>query len=166
MNLRKIFTELFQKPTGRLILFLVAGALVLAFVFSGKPRSSGQPIKTELPAQATAATHKEFVEKLFPEIGDVAFEAEWYGKIGMTADNLPRFHRLAENVVGFSGYNGRGIAPGTVFGRTLAELVSGRITEADLPLPVTDPEAQSLRAVREGYYELGAQLAHLAGARF
>ena len=64
MNLRKIFTELFQKPTGRLILFLVAGALILAFVLSGKPRQSVQPIKTELPAQATTATHKEFVENI------------------------------------------------------------------------------------------------------
>jgi glycine/D-amino acid oxidase-like deaminating enzyme len=106
------------------------------------------------------------LRKLFPGIGDVAFEAEWYGKIGMTADNLPRFHRLADNVVGFSGYNGRGIAPGTVFGHTLAELVSGHIAEADLPLPVTDPQAQSFRSAREGYYELGAQLAHFAGARF
>jgi glycine/D-amino acid oxidase-like deaminating enzyme len=105
------------------------------------------------------------LKKLFPEIGDVAFEAEWYGKIGMTADNLPRFHRLADNVIGFSGYNGRGIAPGTVFGRTLAKLISGEIAEMDLPLPVSDPEAQSFRPVREGYYELGAQIAHFAGAR-
>jgi glycine/D-amino acid oxidase-like deaminating enzyme len=106
------------------------------------------------------------LKRLFPAIGEVEFEAEWYGKIGMTADNLPRFHRLAENVIGFSGYNGRGIAPGTVFGRTLAELVSGEITERDLPLPVTDPAAQSFRAARESYYELGAQVAHFAGARF
>lgn len=103
--------------------------------------------------------------KLFPALGNIAFEAEWYGKIGMTTDSLPRFHRLAENVVGFSGYNGRGIAPGTVFGRTLAELISGDITEKDLPLPVSDPEARSLLALREGYYELGAQIAHFAGAR-
>ena len=35
----------------------------------------------------------------------------------------------------------------------------------DLPLPVTDPVAQSFRPVREGYYEVGAQLAHLVQAR-
>jgi hypothetical protein len=35
----------------------------------------------------------------------------------------------------------------------------------DLPLPVTDAEAQSFRTLREGYYELGAQVAHFAGAR-
>ena len=79
----------------------------------------------------------------------------------MTDDNLPRFHRLARNVVGFSGYNGRGIAPGTVFGKILAQLVSGEIGEADLPLPVTEPKAQSFRGVREAYYELGAQIAHI-----
>lgn len=116
-----------------------------------------------------AAIHKAWarraLKKLFPEIGDIAFEAEWYGQIGMTVDNLPRFHRLAENVIGFSGYNGRGIAPGTVFGKVLARHVAGEITEKDLPLPVTDPVAQSFRPVREGYYEVGAQLAHLVQAR-
>ncbi|MFC4625861.1 NAD(P)/FAD-dependent oxidoreductase [Daeguia caeni] len=112
-----------------------------------------------------AAVHKAWAKKLlkriYPQIGEVEFEAEWYGKIGMTDDNLPRFHRLARNVVGFSGYNGRGIAPGTVFGKILAQLVSGEIGEADLPLPVTEPKAQSFRGVREAYYELGAQIAHI-----
>jgi len=66
MNLRKIFTELFQKPTGRLILFLLAGALVLAFVFNGKSRRSPEPIKPDLPAQATTAKHTEFLENIPP----------------------------------------------------------------------------------------------------
>ncbi len=115
------------------------------------------------------AIHKAWarraLKKLFPEIGEIAFEAEWYGKIGMTADNLPRFHRLAPNVIGFSGYNGRGIAPGTVFGKVLARHIAGELAEGDLPLPVTDPMAQSFRPIREGYYEVGAQLAHLVQAR-
>lgn len=115
------------------------------------------------------AIHKAWarraLKKLFPEIGAIEFEVEWYGKIGMTADNLPRFHRLAQNVIGFSGYNGRGIAPGTVFGRVLAQHIAGEIAEKDLPLPVTEPVAQSFRPIREGYYEVGAQLAHLVQAR-
>jgi glycine/D-amino acid oxidase-like deaminating enzyme len=104
--------------------------------------------------------------RLFPQLKDVEFETEWYGKIGMTVDNVPRFHRLARNVVGFSGYNGRGIAPGTVFGRCLAELAAGKIGESDLPLPVTDTVPAPLRAAKEIYYEVGAQLAHFADARF
>ena len=104
--------------------------------------------------------------KLFPQLKDVEFETEWYGKIGMTVDNVPRFHRLGRNVVSFSGYNGRGIAPGTVFGRCLAQLVTGKIGDADLPLPLTEPQAAPLRAAKEVYYEVGAQLAHVASARF
>jgi glycine/D-amino acid oxidase-like deaminating enzyme len=103
--------------------------------------------------------------RLFPRLGGVEFETEWYGMIGMTEDNLPRFHRLGRNVVSFSGYNGRGIAPGTVFGRCLAQLVLGRVEEADLPLPLTDPVPARHRAAREAWYEVGAQLAHFAGAR-
>ena len=115
------------------------------------------------------AVHKAWaarsIRKIFPQVKDVTFEAGWYGQIGMTEDNLPRFHTLAPKVISFSGYNGRGIAPGTVFGRILAEHIAGKLADADLPLPVTQPKEQSFRSVREGYYEVGAQLAHFVGNR-
>ncbi len=84
----------------------------------------------------------------------------------MTENSLPRFHRLGRDVIAFCDYNGRGIAPGTVFGRCLADLLLGRIGEDALPLPVTPVEAAPRRVLREAYYEVGAQAAHLAGARF
>ena len=68
---------------------------------------------------------KRALAKIFPDIGAVEFEAQWYGMIGMTDNALPRFHRLAPNVVTFCGYNGRGIGPGTVFGRVLADHILG-----------------------------------------
>jgi glycine/D-amino acid oxidase-like deaminating enzyme len=108
---------------------------------------------------------KRALKKTFPQIGKVEFEAQWYGMMGMTGDALPRFHRLAPNVVTFCGYNGRGIGTGTVFGRLLAEHVLGKLSEKDLPLPVTDPDAPALPALREAYYEAGAQIAHAVGAR-
>ena len=108
---------------------------------------------------------KRALKKTFPQIGEVEFEAQWYGMMGMTGNALPRFHRLAPNVVSFCGYNGRGIGTGTVFGRLLAEHVLGKLSEKDLPLPVTDPEAPALPALREAYYEAGAQVAHAVGAR-
>lgn len=129
----------------------------LVFGSVGALRGTGLPIHRDWGRRALA--------KLFPQLRGVRFETEWYGKIGMTDDNLPRFHRLARNVVSFSGYNGRGIAPGTVFGRCLAQLVSGAVSDADLPLPVTAPEAATHRAAKEAYYEVGAQIAHIAGAR-
>ncbi len=64
MNLRKIFTELFQKPTGRLILFLLAGALILAFVFTGKGQRSPEPVNPTVPAQATTAKGYSFEENI------------------------------------------------------------------------------------------------------
>ncbi|AWN49793.1 FAD-dependent oxidoreductase [Methylobacterium terrae] len=117
-------------------------------------------------ASVHRAWARRTLRKLYPQAGDVPFEAEWYGKIGMTADALPRFHRLARRVVAFSGYNGRGIAPGTAFGRVLADLVAGRIADVDLPLPVTAPEPIGFRAVRELAYEAGAQAVHWGEARF
>lgn len=116
------------------------------------------------------AVHKNWarrsLRKLFPQLGDIAFESEWYGKIGMTDDAVPRFHKFAENVIGFSGYNGRGIAPGTVFGKTIAHHILGDISETELPLPLTEPKDPSFRAAKELYYEAGAQISHLAGNRF
>lgn len=117
-----------------------------------------------------AGTHRAWamrsLHKIFPQIGKVEFEAEWYGMIGMTSNHLPRFHRFAPNVVGICGYNGRGISPGTVFGRVLASHILGQTRDADLPLPVTAPDAPRLRSLKEGYYEMGAQLAHFVDARF
>ena len=133
-----------------------AGRLIFGSV--GALRGTGMAVHKAWAARS--------IRKLFPQIKDVRFEAGWYGKIGMTSDSLPRFHTLAPNIISFSGYNGRGIAPGTVFGRLLAEHIVGKITEADLPLPVTVPKDQGLRTLREGYYEVGAQLAHLVGNRF
>jgi glycine/D-amino acid oxidase-like deaminating enzyme len=108
---------------------------------------------------------KRALRRLFPQLGDVAFSAEWYGLIGMTDNNLPKFHALAPNVISFSGYNGRGIGPGTVFGRTLAGYILGTESLDALPLPATDAKPVPFRAVREASIEIGAQLAHLVDAR-
>jgi glycine/D-amino acid oxidase-like deaminating enzyme len=107
---------------------------------------------------------KRALSKIFPRLGSIEFETQWYGMIGMTDNALPRFHRLADNVVTFCGYNGRGIGTGTVFGRVLADHILGRIAERDLPLPVTEPDAPALPTLREAYYETGAQIAHAVGA--
>ena len=133
-----------------------AGRLVFGSV--GALRNTGTVIHKAWARRALA--------KLYPQLGAVAFEHEWYGQIGMTADALPRFHKFGPNAVGFSGYNGRGISPGTVFGRELAQLILGEKTEAEMPLPLSELRETSFRPFREAYYEAGAQVAHLAGERF
>jgi glycine/D-amino acid oxidase-like deaminating enzyme len=96
----------------------------------------------------------------------VAFEHEWYGVIGMTSDALPRLHQLGRQAVSISGYNGRGIAPGTSFGRDLARWVLGQVSEEELPLPKTEPASAALKPLKEAFYEAGSLAAHFAGARF
>ncbi len=123
-----------------------AGRMV--FGSFGALRGTGLPIHR--------AWAKRALNKIFPRIGRIEFEAQWYGMIGMTDNALPRFHRLAENVVTVCGYNGRGIRPGTVFGRVLADYVLGRTAD--------EPDAPALPSLREAYYEAGAQIAHAVGA--
>jgi len=103
------------------------------------------------------------VARIFPQLGDIAFENEWYGMIGMTTDAVPRFHRPAPRILSISGYNGRGIAPGTLFGRALARHLSH-----DEPIPLAQmPIARMpVRRLREQLYEHGAGLAHAFGERF
>lgn len=108
---------------------------------------------------------QRMIARLFPQIGRTGFEHEWYGQIGMTTDNLPRFHVLAEGVYTFCGYNGRGIAPGTVFGRVMADFLTGNRNTDSLPLPVTTPTARATRGLQSLGYEIGAQLVHLTEGR-
>ncbi len=113
-------------------------------------------------------THRAFaarsVRKLFPYIGDFRFEYWWDGRIGMTTNNLPAMHTLAPNVFSVSGYNGRGIAPGTVFGKALASHVTGQTSA--IPLAETPVTPDSLRTVKSAFYHAGAQAKHLVDHRF
>jgi len=143
---RKVMTSIRRDARGR----LVVGSI-------GALRGTGLQVHREWARRA--------LRKIFPQLGDIAFEAEWYGLIGMTENHLPRFHKLARNMVGICGYNGRGIAPGTVFGGVLARYILGQLTEADFPLPVSETVPAHWRGLREAYYETGAQLAHFVGAR-
>ena len=63
------------------------------------------------------------------------------------------------------GYNGRGIAPGTTFGRLLALYALGQLDEKDLPLPASTPIKPNFRSARTALYEVGAQFVHLIEAR-
>jgi glycine/D-amino acid oxidase-like deaminating enzyme len=115
-----------------------------------------------------AGTHRAFaaraVRKLFPYIGDFRFEYWWDGRIGMTTNNLPVMHVLAPNVVSVSGYNGRGIAPGTVFGRALARYVAGDTSA--IPLAETPITPDPWRNLKSALYHAGAQAKHFIDRRF
>ena len=101
---------------------------------------------------------KRNIRRLFPQLGTVEIEKAWYGQIAMTPDHLPRIHRLADGLYTPIGYNGRGITPGTVFGRAMAELLAGG-KEDELPLPITDLATVGSAPVMSRLYE-AAFIAH------
>ena len=91
------------------------------------------------------------LRRLFPDLGKVAYESGWNGQIAMTHDHVFRVHRLAEGLYTPIGYNGRGVTTGTIFGKAMADLMTGA-DEASLPLPVTDVAPESLRLLKTGFF--------------
>ena len=65
MNARKMWTELFHRPAGRLVLFLLVGGIFLAFILT---RRGPQPKPNNTPAasQATRAKSYSFKEDIQP----------------------------------------------------------------------------------------------------
>lgn len=80
----------------------------------------------------------ERLQRLWPQIGDVTFDHVWNGYVGMTADFLPRIHKLGPNAYGWTGCNGRAVALTIPLGRELAKAVQG-VPESELALPFTEP---------------------------
>lgn len=96
---------------------------------------------------------KRTLARLFPDLGKVEFEHSWHGQIAMTPDHLPRIYRLADGLYTPIGYNGRGITPGTIFGKAMADLLSGG-REEHLPLPITAPSEVKSAPVMSRLYQL------------
>lgn len=102
--------------------------------------------------------------RLFPGLAGQAFSHFWSGRIGMTADHIPRIQRLGPQGYAVFGYSGRGISPGTVFGTACARALLTQ-SEAGLPIVPVDHHTEALTAAKGLYYETGARLMHLVGRR-
>lgn len=76
--------------------------------------------------------------KTFPQLPNPQFSHIWCGYVGITTDFFPRFHQLGPNYIGFTGYNGRGLALTIPLGIQLAEALLGT-KQADLAIPLSDP---------------------------
>ncbi|MEI4232534.1 NAD(P)/FAD-dependent oxidoreductase [Roseovarius sp. D22-M7] len=102
--------------------------------------------------------------QLFPQLRGISVPHAWAGRIAMTGDHLPRIQRLGPEGFAVYGYSGRGIGPGTVFGKAVAgALLTG--DETDLPVPVIAVHHEPLARLKTLYYETGARLVHLISAR-
>jgi glycine/D-amino acid oxidase-like deaminating enzyme len=102
---------------------------------------------------------------LFPQLAGAEITHAWAGRISMTYDHVPRILRIGANGMAVFGYSGRGIAPGTVFGTSIARaLLTGE--ERDLPIVPVDHHSESFTAFKSAFFEAGARLKHLVEGRF
>ena len=76
-------------------------------------------------------------------------EEIWSGQLALTPDHICRIHRPASGLYVPTGYNGLGITAGVMFGRAMAELLTGADEEM-LPVPVTEMKPVFARGVRRG----------------
>jgi glycine/D-amino acid oxidase-like deaminating enzyme len=110
-----------------------------------------------------ARVHKAWaarkVATLFPALAGQPLEYAWCGRIAMTGDHLPKILRLGENAYSVFGYSGRGIGPGTVFGKAIAEVLLGD-SEAQLPITPTDFHSERFAGIKQTFYEFGATVTH------
>jgi glycine/D-amino acid oxidase-like deaminating enzyme len=102
---------------------------------------------------------------MYPQLCNVEFEHFWWGQIGMTDDNLPRLGQLGPKALAVGGYNGRGIAPGTVYGRALAQHITGEIALEDIPVPVRPLKPAPFRRLKGLGIRAGAAALHAVAQR-
>ena len=79
------------------------------------------------------------VTQAFPQLAGIRFTHVWSGRIGITQDRFPRFHRLGPDLWSWTGCNGRGVALSVALGREMAAAVDGAPPK-ELALPLTEPE--------------------------
>lgn len=65
------------------------------------------------------------IAKVFPELETVGIDHVWGGLIGITANRLPDFGRIAGNILHAQGFSGQGMALTGLAGKLMAETVDG-----------------------------------------
>ncbi|WP_108859178.1 FAD-binding oxidoreductase [Ruegeria sp. Alg231-54] len=119
--------------------------------------------------QAGGGIHKSWIKRklaqLYPQLADQPLVEGWHGRIAMTSDHIPKITQIGPNALSVHGFSGRGIGPGTVFGR----LVAQSLLQDDpslLPVPAVPEYQEKWIGLRRAYFETGAALTHFVKARF
>jgi glycine/D-amino acid oxidase-like deaminating enzyme len=71
------------------------------------------------------AIHHEGLKRRFPELGDLPFERSWSGSVCVSRNGAPVFEELGGGLYLAGCYNAGGLAMGTLFGSSMAELALG-----------------------------------------
>ncbi len=78
----------------------------------------------------------ERLNQTFPQIGKPKFDYVWSGRIGMTADRMPRFYNPEPGLWSWTACNGRGVALSVNLGKIFADALTGSPID-ELPIPIT-----------------------------
>ncbi len=119
--------------------------------------------------QAGRNVHTRWVRRkmaeLYPQLADQPLVEGWHGRIAMTSDHIPKITQIGPKALSVHGFSGRGIGPGTVFGRLAAESLLND-DPALLPIPAVSVHRENWTSLRRAYFETGAALTHFVKARY
>lgn len=90
--------------------------------------------------------------RTFPAAAGIRIENRWSGHLALTMDGLPHLHAPAPGLFVALGYNGRGIALTTAFGKMVARWMAG---EADPVYPVSAIKPIGWHRLREPVMNIG-----------
>jgi len=76
------------------------------------------------------------LHEIFPEVSHLKLHHMWTGRVALTLDHVPHIHKLADGLYSGLGFNGRGVAMASMFGKILANHCT-RDTAQDEFLPIT-----------------------------
>lgn len=103
------------------------------------------------------------VTDMYPILSKIEWDFCWTGQIAYSEDHLPHCQQLQQGLYSVAGYSGRGIGPGTIMGKELAEWLTDR--RESLSVPTTLLRNIPMRELKRQFYEIGAHTYHL-GQRF
>ena len=92
---------------------------------------------------------------LFPFLPELEFNYRWSGKIAMTKDHIPKIINFKKNALSCFGYSGRGIAPGTLFGKACATALLSEDLSM-LPISVVKNYSESFTREKTAFFEIAA----------
>jgi glycine/D-amino acid oxidase-like deaminating enzyme len=111
----------------------------------------------EIAAATDIAYILRYARRLWPALEGVAWTHGWSGQLGITRDHVPHLHNPEPGLWICLGYNGRGVALGTVLGAHVAARIADPAAPLDLPVSRLRPISM------HGFWRLGVRAVVAAG---
>jgi gamma-glutamylputrescine oxidase len=95
-------------------------------LFGGRCSYSG------LDPSDLAANMRPRLQKVFPQLSQVAIDYAWGGHIAITYNRLPDAGRIGKSLYYAQGYSGQGVVLSGIFGKMMAEAIAGETSRFDI----------------------------------